>query len=126
MRVKLAIRLFSIMTGAGLLALSLTASASTSIMAVHSQKCVDVPDYSTLIGTHRKQVRCKINTAPTFDIIPTGSYYLIRYINSWHCFNISGNSMINGGDLIQWTCPEGGMNEQFSLIRDSSGNFSIV
>jgi endonuclease/exonuclease/phosphatase family metal-dependent hydrolase len=111
--------------GAGGLAASpATASASTTIAASHSSKCVGVSGSSVSAGATLVQSTCSGGTEQSFTLVSSGSYYNIRNDLSGLCMKVTQESTSNSAAIVQYVC-DSFPAKQFSLVAVSSGVYSI-
>lgn len=85
------------------------------LIAKHSNKCMDVPGFSTVAGITIQQWECHGGTNQQFAIEPVGDFYRIRARNSGLYFDIAGVSLHNHARLTQFTW-HGGNNQLFQFI----------
>jgi hypothetical protein len=55
-----------------------------------------------------------------------GGYFMLQSVNSGHCINVSGASISDNANIIQWSC-DGSSNELFSFspTRADSGHVAV-
>jgi endonuclease/exonuclease/phosphatase family metal-dependent hydrolase len=100
---------------------------AATLVAAHSGKCLDLQYEALDRGTRIAQKECDGSRSQTFTLIPTDSgYYRIQSNKSGNCVNISGKNLYNGGLVIQWTCTDWAINDQFLLSENSDGSYSLA
>jgi hypothetical protein len=92
-----------------------------------SSRCVEVPGYSTRVGTHVDQFTCvydyHLNEMWYFKYIRrTGGHSVYQIINTYSgmCMNVSGASTANGAAVLQWPCSTSATNNLW-YIDEVSG-----
>lgn len=91
---------------------------ASTIIAAHSNQCLDVPGSTTATGRQLQQYTCNGTNAQLFDLTPvagTSDTYTIKNRGNGLCVDINGASQSNGARVIQWTCHTGA-NQQFQLV----------
>lgn len=104
-----------------------TGDAFTSTaVAQHSGKCLDVPNGSTATGTQLRQWPCNGQGPQSFRFNPVGAdTFTITNTANGLCLDVNGVSTANGAAIIQWTCT-GTANQQFTLRLSSTGVYQLV
>ncbi|WP_433252600.1 RICIN domain-containing protein [Streptosporangium sp. CA-135522] len=99
---------------------------SATLVARHSDKCLDVYGGSTRNGADVIQWTCTGGLNQDWSLVATDSgYYTIEAAHSGKCLDVYGGSTRNGADAIQWTCA-GTPNQQWKLVQEDDGYFSVV
>ncbi|HEY1959676.1 MAG TPA: RICIN domain-containing protein [Polyangiaceae bacterium] len=102
-------------------------SSSTTIVASHSGKCVDVRAHSTANGGVIEQWACNGGANQSFSLVATDSgYSMIKNDLSGLCLNVDGRSLVPGGTIIQWTCGVAAKNDQWKPIANDDGTYSLA
>ena len=91
------------------------------LVASHSQKCLDVSQWSLNDGMPVVQWACNGGDNQTWNIENTSDGYS-RLIarHSGKCLDVSGASTEDGAAIIQWSC-HGGANQQWRLEAVGEG-----
>jgi serine protease len=84
-------------------------------IALHSNKCLDVPAFSTTAGTGLQQWDCNGGDNQQFVIEPVGDFYRIRIKHSNLYLDVAGGAFNNGARIIQWFSTNGD-NQLFKFI----------
>lgn len=97
------------------------ADGTYSLKAVHSGKCLDVPNSSTAAGTQIQQYTCNNSTAQRFQVVHLGNgYYRIVNVNSGLALHVA--SFLTGNNAaIQQHEAHGGDNQLFTFVAYGSG-----
>jgi hypothetical protein len=85
----------------------------------HSDKCLDLKDWSTANGAQIQQWSCHGGKNQEWkSITVNGDQRISRFVNmhSGKCLDINGASGANGARFIQWDC-HGGNNQSFRVER---------
>lgn len=102
-------------------------SSSTTLVASHSGKCVDVRAKSTDPGAVIEQWTCNGGSNQSFALLPADpGYVFIKNDLSGLCLNVAGRSLSDGGLIIQWTCGVAAKNDQWRVISNADGTTSFV
>ena len=110
--------------GLGDIAFTVT-PGSYELVATHSQKCLDVPDWSLNDGTPLVQWTCNGGDNQTWNIeLAADGYSRLAAKHSGKCLDVSGASTEDRADIIQWQC-HGGDNQQWR-IEAVSGGYRLV
>lgn len=103
---------------------------STSLQAVHSSKCLNVPNSSLATSTALTQSDCNSGKNQLFEVNAVAGkvnrYNLIN-TNSNLCLDVNGGSTSDNAALIQYPCT-GGLNQEFSLnpVSGATNVYTIV
>ncbi|GGK93463.1 hypothetical protein Sme01_58820 [Sphaerisporangium melleum] len=106
------------------------ASAFTSTaVAQHSGRCLDVPDGTTTAGARLRQWGCNGAAAQSFQFRPVGGaadqYTLVNTGNGL-CVDVNSASTADGAAVIQWICGSAA-NQRFTLRpSQTAGVYSLV
>jgi Ricin-type beta-trefoil lectin domain len=94
---------------------------SNQLVATHSQKCLDVPQWSLNDGMPVVQWACNGGDNQTWNIEHTSDGYS-RLIarHSGKCLDVRDASTEDGAAIIQWSC-HGGANQQWRLEAVGEG-----
>ena len=114
-------------TSAGTVAPQATAFSST-LIAEHSNKCLDLKGGSFGNGTALEQESCTSSEAPEFDFVTVpgqADTYLIKNKKSQKCLDIFRAQSNNGAKLIQYRCGEG-QNQQFKLVGAGNSYYQLI
>jgi len=85
------------------------------LVASHSQKCLDVPEWSLNDGMPVIQWACNGGDNQTWRLEPTSDgYSRVIAQHSGKCLDVSGVSTDDRAEIIQWQC-HGGANQQWRL-----------
>jgi hypothetical protein len=92
------------------------AGNSYRIVALHSNKCLDVPGWDNVTsGIDLKQVGCSTSASQRFVVEPAANGgKQIRNVFSGKCIDVEGVSTVNGGIIHQWNC-HGKANQKWLL-----------
>ena len=95
------------------------------LVASHSEKCLDVPEWSTNDGTPVVQWTCNGGDNQRWNL-ETGSdgYSRLVALHSGKCLDVSGASTEDRADIIQWQC-HGGQNQQWR-VEVVPGGYQLV
>ena len=92
-----------------------------ALVAVHSGKCVDDPNWSTDNGTVAQQWDCNGTQANQEWAVSTlGSGKQLRSVHSGKCLDVSNWSADNGAFVQQWDC-SGNTNQTWEFIARPGG-----
>jgi chitinase len=94
------------------------------IRAVHSGKCMDVSEVSTVDGATVHQWECVGQNNQRWQVTPYGQGYHLIALHSGKCLDVRDWSYSNGGVLQQWSCG-GGTNQQWYINDLGNGQYSI-
>jgi hypothetical protein len=98
-----------------------------SLTAVHSNKAATVESPTTADGANVAQYTWNALATQKWTAINLGGGY-VRFVNvnSGKVLEVSGSSLVNGGNVVQWTST-GGNNQQWRLEgADSPGVYKVV
>ncbi len=96
-----------------------------TVKAVHSGKCLDVPNSSTSNGTQLQQWSCNGSAAQQFDFLYVGDgQYEIINANSGKCLDLYYGYTYNGTNIEQYTCNQGN-NQRWLVNGLGNGQFHI-
>jgi hypothetical protein len=85
------------------------------LVASHSQKCLDVPEWSLNDGMPVVQWACNGGVNQTWSLEPTsGGYSRLVAQHSGKCLDVSGASTEDRAEIIQWQC-NAGANQDWRL-----------
>jgi hypothetical protein len=95
---------------------------TTTLVARHSGKCLDVTSGATGNGTAVKQFSCNGGANQRWQPVDAGGGF-VRLLagHSGRCLDVTGGSTSDGAALEQFAC-NGGTNQQFQL-QDAGGGF---
>jgi hypothetical protein len=95
------------------------------LVASHSGKCLDVPEWSLNNGTPLIQWTCNGGDNQTWSLetAPDGYSRLVAR-HSGKCLDVSGESTEDRADIIQWQC-HGGANQQWQ-VEVVPGGYQLV
>ena len=95
------------------------------LVASHSQKCLDVPEWSLNDGMPVVQWTCNGGDNQTWRLEPTsGGYSRLIAQHSGKCLDVSGASTDDRAEIIQWQC-HGGENQQWR-VEAVTGGYQLV
>ncbi|GAA2847641.1 hypothetical protein GCM10010517_04740 [Streptosporangium fragile] len=101
---------------------------TATLVARHSDKCLDVEGVSTQQGANVHQWTC-INGQPNQQwhlVATSGGYYTIRAAHSGKCLDVWGVSTADGANVHQWTCLPNQRNQEWKLVQKDNGYFTVV
>lgn len=102
------------------------ADEPTSLVALHSGKCVAVVGGSTSDGAEIGQWPCDGDTNQMWDLREVGNGYVqVVAQHSGKCLDVAGRSTADGARVLQWSC-HSGPNQQWQLRDASNGQVSVV
>ena len=105
-----------------------TAGFTSTAVAQHSGKCLDVPNAVTTNGTQLQQWTCNGLAAQSFQFRPVaglaGTYNVVNTGNGL-CLDVSSASTADGATVVQWTCSSGA-NQRFRLQSTAAGIYQLV
>jgi polar amino acid transport system substrate-binding protein len=95
------------------------------LVATHSQKCLDVPEWILNDGIPVVQWTCNGGDNQTWSVEPTSDGYA-RLVarHSGKCLDVSGVSTEDRAEIIQWQC-HGGANQQWR-VEAVTGGYQLV
>lgn len=94
------------------------------IIALHSNKCVDVSDISTANGQAVQQWQCfPQNANQNWDFEAKGRGYLLKARHSGKCLDVKDFQTTNGAPIIQWDCH--GSDNQLWTVNELGGGYQI-
>ena len=106
----------------------LQAAAFTStLVAKHSDKCLDIKGGSFRNGSTMEQESCSSSEAPNYEFLPVAGQnatYLVKNARTGKCLDIFRAKRHNGADLIQYSCGEGA-NQHFQLLDAGKGYYQL-
>jgi len=117
------------LAGVFLLIGAATASATTTIIAVHSGLCLDINGQSTSAGALSIQNTCDSATYRQWEFISVGGgYYNIQNQNSLKCLRPANGSSSSGANIEQVTCYSSANNQKYSLtlVNSSTDQYHLV
>jgi hypothetical protein len=95
------------------------------LVASHSEKCLDVPDWSLNDGTPVVQWSCNGGDNQKWNLeTGTDGYSRLSAQHSGKCLDVSGVSTEDRADIIQWQC-HGGQNQQWR-VEVVPGGYQLV
>lgn len=103
---------------------------TSTLVAQHSGKCVNVPGASTNLNVQWQQATCMSGNSQAFAFKPVtnklNTYTIVNRGNNL-CMDVFGSEQADGTSIIQYTCT-GALNQQFVLRPSSAGNgiFTLV
>ena len=104
-----------------------TGFTSTAV-AQHSGKCLDVPNGVTTTGTQLQQWTCNGLTPQSFQFRPTtgntGAYNVVN-TRTGLCLDIAAASTADGAQVVQWTCTTA-TNQTFRLQPTTTGIYQLI
>ena len=96
------------------------------LVASHSQKCLDVPEWSLNDGIPVIQWTCNGGDNQTWSLeAASDGYSRLVARHSGKCLDVSGVSTEDRADIIQWQC-HGGENQQWRVEAVTGGGFQLV
>jgi hypothetical protein len=101
---------------------------TSTAVAQHSQKCLDVPNGTTTTGTQLQQSTCNGQAAQSFQFRPVaGQVDTFSIVNAGNglCLDVNGRSTADGAAIIQWTCGAA-TNQSFTLRPTATGIYQLV
>jgi hypothetical protein len=103
-----------------------TAPGLFQVVATHSQKCLDVPEWSLNDGTPVIQWACNGGDNQTWRLeTASDGYSRLIALHSGKCLDVSGVSTADRAEIIQWQC-HGGENQQWRVEALTDGGFQLV
>ncbi len=106
---------------------NVNADFTSTVQAVHSGKCIDLPNGSTTKGVGVQQLDCNGSGQQSFTFTPVAgkqNVYTIRFDHSGQCLDMEDGSTAKGAEMIQWPCHEG-INQQFKLTSFGNSVYSL-
>ena len=103
------------------------AAFTSSLVAKHSDKCLDVKGGSFRNGSSLEQESCSSSEAPNFEFLPVAgksATYLVKNARTGKCLDIFRAKTQNGADLIQYSCGEGA-HQHFQLVDAGKGYYQL-
>jgi glucose/arabinose dehydrogenase len=97
---------------------AVSATFVSTLVALHSSQCLDVPGSTTATGARLIQWTCHGGLNQSFELQPVAGVadtFFIRSRSSSLCVNVRRRSTADGGQIIQSTCGNV-TNEQFTLV----------
>lgn len=95
------------------------------LVASHSQKCLDVPEWSLNDGMPVVQWACNGGDNQTWSLeTASGGYSRLIARHSGKCLDVSGESTDDRAEIIQWPC-HGGENQQWR-VEAVTGGYQLV
>ena len=95
------------------------------LVASHSQKCLDVPEWSLNDGMPVVQWACNGGDNQTWSVEPASDgYSRVIARHSGKCLDVSGASTDDRADIIQWQC-HGGENQHWR-VEAVTGGYQLV
>lgn len=96
-----------------------------SLVARHSNKCVDVDGSSTARGANIQQYTCNNTNAQRFRLenAANGAFRLVN-INSNKCMDVAGGRIENGTNIQQWDC-NGLAPQAFRFVAAANGSYKL-
>ena len=95
------------------------------IVASHSQKCLDVPQWSLNDGVPLVQWACNGGDNQTWRVeTAADGYSRVTVLHSGKCLDVSSESTDDGAQIIQWPC-HGGQNQQWH-VEAVTGGYQLV
>jgi len=101
---------------------------TSTLVAKHSGKCLDLKGGSSANGTALEQESCSSSEAPNFEFTSVSgksNTYLIKNARTNKCLDIYKGNKSNGTRLIQYSCGEGA-NQHFKLVDAGGGYYQLV
>ena len=106
----------------------LQATAFTStLVAKHSGKCLDIKGGSFRNGSSMEQEGCSGSEAPNFEFLPVAgksATYLIKNTRTGKCVDVFRAKKDNRAGVIQYSCGEGA-NQHFQLTDAGGGYYQL-
>ncbi|MEV4092021.1 RICIN domain-containing protein [Streptosporangium saharense] len=99
-----------------------------SLVARHSDRCLDVEGVSTRTGANVQQWTC-VDDQPNqeWNLVATSDgYYTLRATHSGKCLDVEGVSLRSGANVHQWTCLDDQPNQEWKLVQRDGGYFILV
>lgn len=103
---------------------------TSTLVAQHSSKCMNVPGASTSLNVQWQQATCMSGNGQAFEFKPVtnklNTHTIVNRGNNL-CMSVSGASQADGTAIVQSTC-SGALNQQFILRSSGVGNgiFNLV
>jgi hypothetical protein len=99
---------------------------TSTAVAQHSSKCLDVPNGTMTTGTQLQQWTCNGAGAQSFQFRPSGTAGNYAIVNTGNnlCLDIASASTADGAAVIQWTC--NGAADQTFTLRASGAAYQLV
>ena len=95
------------------------------LVASHSQKCLDVPEWSHIDGMPVVQWTCNGGDNQKWRVeTTTDGYSRLVAQHSGKCLDVTGASTDDRADIIQWQC-HGGQNQQWR-VETVAGGYQLV
>jgi hypothetical protein len=104
------------------------AAFTSTAVAQHSGKCLDVPNATTTTGTQLQQWTCNGLAAQNFQFRPvagSADTYTVANAGNGLCLDVAARSIADGALVTQWTCT-GSANQSFRLRSTGSGVYQLV
>jgi hypothetical protein len=95
-----------------------------SLVAAHSNKCVDIPSDSYLDGTQLQQMTCDGNADKSWTLAPAERYYQIVSKLNGKCLDVSGSSSSDGARVVQNSCQT--KDSQRWMLKPSGAGYALV
>ncbi|MDB5106436.1 MAG: hypothetical protein JWP91_4125 [Fibrobacteres bacterium] len=96
-----------------------------TLSAVHSGKCVEVPNASLSDGAVLAQMPCNGSLKQQWKLqSPSAGIWKLVSAVSGKCADVSGNSYSNGAKIHQWGCHTGD-NQKFIMTDKGSGQYEF-
>ncbi len=110
---------------------AVSASFTSNLIALHSNKCLDMGAWSLNNGGDAIQWACSGGANQQWEFIPVAGQvdtFLLKNVNSGKCLDVAGGGTANRTDVIQWDC-HGGKMQQWRLQAvpvTGSKNYQLV
>ena len=104
------------------------AAFTSTIVAKHSGKCLDLKGGSTANAAALEQESCSGSEAPNFEFTSVSgksNTYTIKNTRSGKCTDVYKGYTSNGTRLVQYSCGEGA-NQHFKLVNAGGGYYQLV
>ncbi|HYG36993.1 MAG TPA: RICIN domain-containing protein [Cytophagales bacterium] len=104
----------------------IVSGATYSVINVHSNKAMEVSNFSTANGGNVQQWDYVGGNSQKWRVtdVGGGAYNFIN-INSGKCLDVADVSTANGGNLHQWDYV-GGANQKWQIISNGDGTYRII
>jgi hypothetical protein len=97
-----------------------------TLVARHSNKCLDVADANVKNGADIQQWDCTNGNNQKWNLVSKGGdVYTIAALHSGKCLDVAGARKDNGADVLQWDC-HGKDNQDWQITKEADGSFRLV
>lgn len=106
------------------------AGFKSNMIALHSNKCVDMGAWSRNNGGDAIQWTCHTGANQQWEFIPVVNQvntFLIKSLHSNKCLDVAGGGTANGTDVVQWDCHGGPMQQwRLQAVSVGSKNYQLI